>query len=281
MVRFVAQMSVDMTDLAELGLFGHWNRLDVPNTVVGRSSFEASRGNVDMTVTGSYLTIIGSLNVAGRVHGIAVDVGDQAAYFVKGLSIALGNIESHFRGNFEPSLFDGNDQVTGSASADLLLGYDGKDRINGRGGADTIKGGRDADNLNGSAGDDRVFGQAGNDRLDGGLGNDRLNGGAGRDSFVFDYALGPTNVDTIVDFTRGTDHILLDNGAFFGIGGRGPLSAAKFVNGAPADGNDLIVYNQALGFLYFDSDGNGPDAAVLFAKVTPGLALTASDFLVI
>jgi Ca2+-binding RTX toxin-like protein len=44
------------------------------------------------------------------------------------------------------------------------------------------------------------------------------------------------------------------------------------------DHNDHILYDRATGTLSYDADGNGSIAAVQFAKVAAGLALSASDF---
>ncbi|HYI47238.1 MAG TPA: hypothetical protein VEX35_02125, partial [Allosphingosinicella sp.] len=62
----------------------------------------------------------------------------------------------------------------------------------------------------------------------------------------------------------------------------GSLPAGAFVTGSAAgDADDRIIYNGATGQLYFDADGNGAGAAVQFATLSPGLALTGSDFFVI
>ena len=62
----------------------------------------------------------------------------------------------------------------------------------------------------------------------------------------------------------------------------GALNANAFVTGTAAqDADDRIIYDSATGKLFFDADGSGAGAAVLFATLDAGLALTASDFTVI
>jgi serralysin len=126
-----------------------------------------------------------------------------------------------------------------------------------------------------------VVGNAGDNLIDGGGGRDELIGMGGADTFRFATALGVGNVDNIQDFLPGTDRFALDHAIFSALSA-GALPAGAFVVGTAAgDADDRIVYDSAAGRLYYDSDGNGAAAAVAFATVTPGLVLTASDFLVI
>ena len=60
-----------------------------------------------------------------------------------------------------------------------------------------------------------------------------------------------------------------------------PDCAAYFIGAAAADASDRIVYNNATGALSYDADGNGAGAAVQFATLTAGLALTNNDFVVV
>ncbi len=62
----------------------------------------------------------------------------------------------------------------------------------------------------------------------------------------------------------------------------GALAAGAFTTGSAAtQADDRIVYNTATGALLFDADGTGGAAAVQFATLAGGLALTSADFLVI
>ena len=62
----------------------------------------------------------------------------------------------------------------------------------------------------------------------------------------------------------------------------GALAAGAFVAGASAaDADDRILYDGTTGRLWFDVDGNGAAQAVLFAAVTPGVAMTVASLLVV
>ena len=115
--------------------------------------------------------------------------------------------------------------------------------------------------------------------MNGGAGSDILNGSVGSDTFVFDYALSGVNVDTIADFVTGIDHIELASAIFSTAGGAGLLASAAFFAGTAAhDADDRIIYDGTTGNIYYDADGIGGAAKKLFAEVTPGLALTNTDF---
>jgi Ca2+-binding RTX toxin-like protein len=127
-----------------------------------------------------------------------------------------------------------------------------------------------------------VYGNDGANTLDGGAGADVLVGRGGTDNFAFTTALGANNVDLIVDFSSVDDTIRLDDAVFAGIGAVGALAAGAFVVGtAAADASDRIIYNQATGQLYFDADGTGSGAAILFATLQGTPSVTAADFVVI
>jgi Ca2+-binding RTX toxin-like protein len=137
--------------------------------------------------------------------------------------------------------------------------------------------------LTGNASSNVVRGNNGNNILNGGDGNDELTGRGGQDSFLFDTPLDAAfNVDVIADFDVADDTILLDDDIFSSGLGLGNISAGEFVIGAAAlDGNDRIIYDDATGALYYDADSAGGTAAVQFAQLGTGLALTYLDFYVV
>ncbi len=101
--------------------------------------------------------------------------------------------------------------------------------------------------------------------------------------FQFDSVLNATtNVDSITDFSVVDDTIALDQTIFSALPASGTLSASAFRAGtAAADADDRIIYDNATGRIYYDADGNGAGAQVLFAQVAAGLALTNADFLIV
>ena len=213
---------------------------------------------------------------------------------------------------------DGDDRMEGGAGDDILNGNTGRDtavyssaasavvvnlgittaqntvgagndtlnsieRLIGSNFNDALTGNTSNNVIYGEGGNDTVSGDAGSDVLYGGLGNDSLVGGAGQDSFMFDTALnGVTNVDQIADFTVNYDRIRLDSDIFTQAGALGTLDANAFHAGLTAgDASDRIIYDATTGNIYYDADGTGAGAQVLFAHVTAGTALTNSDFIVI
>ncbi|BCH28243.1 hypothetical protein MesoLjLc_01730 [Mesorhizobium sp. L-8-10] len=210
-----------------------------------------------------------------------------------------------------------NNVITGNALANTLNGGTGADRLVGGAGNDTyyVDNARDVVVEVAGQGTDRVIssvnhtlatyvenltltgsavwgtgntlnnvvvGTAGNNVLSGGWGNDTLTGGAGSDTFLFNTSLNrTTNVDRITDFNVAADTIRLDNAAFKGLA-EGWLAAGAFHTGAAAaHAQDRIIYNKATGAISFDADGSGSGAAIHFATVSAGLALTSGDFFVI
>ena len=66
----------------------------------------------------------------------------------------------------------GDDNLTGSAGADVIYGLAGDDTIDGGDGNDLLYGGPGKDSVSGGAGNDRIHGGPGEDTLSGGDDND-------------------------------------------------------------------------------------------------------------
>jgi hypothetical protein len=129
-----------------------------------------------------------------------------------------------------------------------------------------------------------VRGNNGDNTLDGGGGIDTLFGMGGADAFRFSTALGAGNVDRIADFSVADDSIHLDDAIFTALTTLGTLDASAFKDIALAarDADDRILYNSTTGSLFYDADGSASAfAPVKFAALSPGLALSAADFVVV
>lgn len=140
-------------------------------------------------------------------------------------------------------------------------------------------------NLTGSSVANEIVGHSGNNLIAGRGGADTLTGGAGRDTFLFNSRADAAAADMITDFSVRDDTIRLENGVFKALTRTGTLTSSAF--GASTgedialDATDRIVYQTDTGNLYYDADGTGVTEAILFAKLTAGLALTAADFYVV
>ena len=241
------------------------------------------------------LTGVGNINGTGNalVNTINGNVGANILNGGAGADTMAGSV-----GNDTYIVDNGGDVVTEAASAgtDLVqssmsftlsanvenLTLTGALAVNGTGNnlANTLLGNGNVNILSGGDGIDTINAGAGNDDLFGGTGNDDLTGGTGADRFRFDTALSAaTNVDDILDFAVVDDTIFLDRDVFTGIAANGTLAAGAFRAGTAAgDADDRIVYDAATGNIFYDSDGLGGVAQILFATVNPGTALTNADF---
>ena len=139
--------------------------------------------------------------------------------------------------------------------------------------------------INGGGGNNNLVGGTGDDTLNGGRGKDTLTGGAGEDAFQFSTKLGKKNVDHVTDFTQNSDIIELSHLIFKKLAHAtlpDELSGGEFRLGTKAkDHNDHIIYDQKHGKLFYDKDGDGSSAKVLFAVLDSHPTLTATDFLIV
>jgi trimeric autotransporter adhesin len=138
-------------------------------------------------------------------------------------------------------------------------------------------------NLTGNFASNEVRGNNGNNVLAGGDGRDTLTGLGGQDSFLFNTALdAANNVDQITDFNQAADTIQLDD-AVFSAFTPGAVAGDRvfFVGFGVQDGNDNLIYDRAAGTLFYDSDGAGGAAAILFAELTNQAALNTLDFVIV
>lgn len=186
------------------------------------------------------------------------------------LNADVTNVESVYIGT--PSL------VGPILSGNKALNLDASDvttalMIQGNEGANVIRGTDDVLHGGPNGIDDYIDGNGGADTIYGGNGIDVLTGGAGADQFRFDTALDATdNVDTIMDFTHGSDMIVLDKAIFGALAGTAgnTLEAGDFGTLITLTGNNL----------YYDADGAGGNAGVQFATLDTGAgSVTNSDFL--
>lgn len=278
---------------------------DVLDGGLGGDRMIGGDGN-DRFVVDNALDVVVEANANAATGGVDVVVSYRGAYTLDA-NVENGEIAATGAAN-----------LTGNALANVLIAGVGDNAIDGGAGIDTVSyanstaavtiklglttaqatGGSGADTLTnienlagsyfndtlwGSATDNRISGGAGDDTIHGRAGNDVLDGGAGHDTFVFDTALGVTNVDTIQSFNVADDTINLENtGIFSALTAIGALSAGAFNTGAAAtEADDRIVYDTATGALYYDADGNGAGAAVRFATLTGVVGtLSAADFFV-
>lgn len=224
--------------------------------------------------------------ISGTITGAETVENGATIYQYSDFSILAVTLYSLIIDNDFQTLFDtilaGNDSISGSAFKDVIQGNDGDDIVNGNGGNDVIFGGIGTDTLSGGDFNDRLYGNSGADLLDGQNGLDTLTGGGGPDTFQFSTKLKAKNIDTVTDFSVADDTINLSSAIFTKAGAIGELNSWRFATGPQAaDGLDRIIYNDATGALYYDSDGDGAAAAVQFAQLSTGLALTSADFQIV
>jgi Ca2+-binding RTX toxin-like protein len=256
----------------------------------GGSGFDVARySRATEAINASLLTGVVQGGVDSLINVEGIDGGDFNDTMVGSATLLVTERFSGMKGNDSIDGGLGNDMadyLNDPAAVTVTLGAPGT-ATDGWGDTDTLLG---IEDVRGSQFSDTITGDGLNNRLDGGrntgggvFGNDTLTGGVGSDTFVFNTTLDVTyNVDTLTDFTPGTDKIELDDAIFADLAGG--VAAGNLAQGAgatAADGDDYLVYDSTTGFLYYDDDGNIGPAAVQFAVLPTGLTLAAADFVVV
>lgn len=276
MVKFVAYHSQDTRDLSELGLFKNIKK-NLHRKGEG-SSFDATKGDIDMHVEGKGMLFVLKKPVSGTMKSVDVKVGGTDEYFVKGLGLKIRKMKDFFKGDYESKIFKGKDKLIGSSESDKLAAFNGDDTVKAGNGGDEISGAKGKDKLYGETGGDVISGGSGNDLLDGGAGINSLTGDGGSNTFRFSSQLSASNSSTITDFKIGVDKIELVKSVFPDLSGKGQLSPDSFVKSTDYSGQDgVVVYDKASGHVSFAVDSN---VLFKFAEVTTNLNLKASDFLI-
>lgn len=251
---------------------------DVLNGGSGNDELRGNSGNDTLIGGAGNDRLAGGAGADILEGGLGIDTADYSTAPVeaktgRGVQVNLANGKTN--------LSDANgDQLIGIEN---LTGSAFNDNLTGNALANRLEGGSGNDALNGGTGADLIYGGIGNDILTGNVTG--TTDGAG-DTFVFNTALNAsTNVDSIRTFeANALDKIALDLAVFASIAGgtTAGLDASEFRsrNGGDAgDANDFIIYDPRTGNLFYDADGNGAVAKVLFANLI-GIAgpLDSTDF---
>jgi Ca2+-binding RTX toxin-like protein len=269
--------AVDSTSTVALDIAGN----DFGQVIFGNAGANVLEGlgGVDSLFGGSGNDFLNGGSGDDFMTGAA---GDDA-YFVDSAADFIDEIAGS---GFDRVLASASYTLAASVSIELLsaANQNGSEALTliGNGFANNIQANEGDNILIGGAGNDTLFGLGGVDVLNGGLDADTLIGGAGGDSLIFSTMLSAANIDMIMGFASGSDHIFLDDAVFSALA-TGALPAGAFRTGtAAADADDRIIYDPASGALFYDPDGNGSAASqIQFAVLQGAPPLAATDFVVI
>jgi VCBS repeat-containing protein len=266
------------------------NGAPLPNWLSFNANTRTFSGTPAAGNVGAITVQLTATDAAGALVSDSFNLTVQAATTVNTIVGTNGN--NYLNGTNGNDLIQGlggNDLLFGNGGDDSLEGGTGLDYLSGGDGNDTLAGGEDSDLLYGGNGSDRLLGgngndilagDAGNDILIGGAGNDTLWGGSGRDQFYLSRPPVIAGVDSITDFNRNDDLIVLSQ-AEFGLP-QGVLPTSAFRLGSTANQADQrLIYNQSNGQLFFDADGSGSSSQVLLATLSNRPSLTNANFTVV
>ena len=254
------------------------------DTVIASVSYALSAGQEVETLATSNAAGTTAINLTGNEFNNRLNGNAGANMLNGGAGIdqlyGYGGNDTYFVDNpgdiVNEAAGGGSDHVLTSVSYTLTAGQEIESL------STTNSAGTGAINLTGNTFAQTILGNAGANVIDGGAGNDILRGLGGADQFKFDTALNAlTNVDSIVDFTAATDKIDLSHTIFSALG-VGAIVVKRFLHRhSGAERKRTRPLQSGTGGPFYDPDGNGSAAATEFAKLTAGLALHNTDFIVV
>jgi Ca2+-binding RTX toxin-like protein len=264
-------------------------------TLTGTNALNATGNRINNTLTGNGANnLLQGLPGGDRLFG---DAGDDT--LDGGLD---GDIMSGGLGSDRYIVDNQGDMLTESvsqgidvveASVDFTLGAN-FENLTLTGTAISGTGNELSNQITGNASNNTLNGGVGSDELIGGIGNDILTGGEGLDRFTYGVtgqsSTPETGTDTITDFVRNTDLIVLSRQAFGLSSSSGTLlSTTEFQSVAndtqAATSSARIVFSKGSGSLFYNpngitagfgtADGNGN-----LANLTNVTNLASTDILI-
>ena len=252
--------------------------------------FEVAQDRLDLSALG-YLRNLGQLEITSTSTGARIVFGTEDIRITSAdfnpitrtaLEAAILMDLDHFADPLSispPGPTEGNDDLTGTSTADEIDLLAGDDVYAGDAGADLINGGFGHDTLRGGTGNDTLRGGANNDRLEGGDDNDVLFGEGGLDilhgdggddqisgGWFGDWLYGGEGNDTLRG-DGGNDRLFGGNGAdlldggtqndtLYGGNGRDTLHGGSLNDRLEGGiGNDVLFGEGGMDIL-FGNDGN-------------------------
>lgn len=258
---------------------------ELVNTALqGFTVYGNAQSNVIRPADGHYVSVVDHVEAMGgndTLYGTSRDwlyggTGDDTFILSEDIGyfpVVDGNrtIEEASQG-YDTVYYDGNFSFTLPANVEALVLTNSSGWLAGSG--------NELDNkLTGSAAEnDLDGGYAGRDGLIS-TGSDTMTGGGGADTFILNEV---GSVDHITDYTVGQDDILLSAswGVFDGVSTGGMIQASEFkdLSTGPVDPTDRILFDPVSGSVYYDTDGSGVAAAVLFLILDNHATVTFADF---
>jgi Ca2+-binding RTX toxin-like protein len=276
----------------------------------GNDSYYVDHGHdtIIEAVGGGYDIVRTSISYILNAGAEVEQLGTTNTFGIDPINLTGNEFGQMIRGNA------GNNNINGGTGADTLVGFAGNDNYivdnpsdviveASGGGSDTVRtsvnyilsagaevellgttntAGTGSLNLTGNEFSQYILGNNGDNILNGWGGRDTITGNGGHDTFVFNFSPGPNNAATITDFDVSSDQIALSHAVFTSLSVTSELDVSSFAYSSSVTTEDQhIIYDMNAGSVFYDPDGSGSAAALLFANVTPGTALTNHDFFVV